>query len=114
LRSAERSPSAVFDSTGKNATIAAQTRSAAVTSSTQIRMSGAIATTGVTCSTTAQGNKARSSARDWAKSTASSPPEPTATSRASNAMRSVARVEGQSSGQSSRSAAAIASGPGST
>ena len=104
----------MFDSTGKNATIAAQTSSAAVTSSTQIRISGAIATTGVTCSTTAQGNSARSNPRDCAKSTASSPPDPTATSKASRAMRKVTKVEGQSSAQSSRRATAIATGPGST
>jgi len=48
-------PTAVLENTGKNATMVAQTTRAAKGSPTQTITSGAIATIGVTCSTTAQG-----------------------------------------------------------
>jgi hypothetical protein len=53
LRSALFRPSTVLDRIGKKATIQAQISSAAVTLSTQIRISGAMATIGVTCRITA-------------------------------------------------------------
>ena len=49
--------------TGKNATIVAQTTSEANGSPTQTMISGAMATIGVTCSTTAQGWIAAASSR---------------------------------------------------
>ena len=49
----EGSPTVVFDTIGKNATIQAQTKSARNGSRTQMMISGAIATIGVTCRITA-------------------------------------------------------------
>jgi len=53
LRSALFSPTVVLATTGKKATIHAQTRSARKGSRTQMMINGAIATIGVTCRITA-------------------------------------------------------------
>ena len=53
LWSAEFSPRIVFDRIGKNATIQAQISSERLMSPTQMMISGAIETTGVTCRITA-------------------------------------------------------------
>ena len=75
--------------TGKNATIVAQTTSEANGSPTQTMISGAIATIGVTCSTTAHGWIAAASSRLEAIATASTTPSSAATNSAANVTSSV-------------------------
>ena len=80
---ADARPAAVLANTGKNATIVAQTTSEANGSPTHTMISGAIATIGVTCSTTAQGWIAAASRRLDAIATASTTPSNAATSKRS-------------------------------
>src|SRR3984957_15850116 len=81
---ADASPAAVFANTGKKATIVAQTTSEANGSPTQTMISGATATIGVTCSTTAHGWMAAASRRFDAIATASTTPSSAATNKAAN------------------------------
>ena len=75
--------------TGKNATIVAQTTSEANGSPTHTMISGAIATIGVTCSTTAHGWIAAASSRLEAIATASTTPSSAATNSAAKVTSSV-------------------------
>jgi hypothetical protein len=88
------SPSVVFDTMGKKATIQAQMRSAVAVSFTQMMMSGAIATTGVTCRITAYGKKDSSIHFDCANSTAISTPSTVAAVSAASVIRIVTMSEG--------------------
>ena len=82
LWSALLRPTTVFDKMGKNATIQAHSSSAAVVLSIKIRISGAIATIGVTCSTMANGNRHNSTHLFKANSMASATPPTTASNNA--------------------------------
>ena len=84
------SPCVVLARIGKKATIQAQSSSAAIGLLTQMMISGAIATTGVTCRITAKGNNTRSNARDSALAIASRPPPSAA---AASAARVILRVK---------------------
>src|SRR3954453_12122737 len=112
LWSAELSPRIVFDRIGKNATIHDQMGSDRLMSPTQMMISGAIATTGVTCRITAYGNSDFSSHFDCVKTIASDTPTTIAAINAANVMRSVMSSEAESVPQSFQSVCAIRSGPG--
>ena len=109
---ADASPAAVLANTGKNATIVAQTTSEANGLPTQTMISGAIATIGVTCSTTAHGWIAAASNRLDAIATASTTPRMAATSSAAKVTSSVDPSDHSSPAGSARNAAMIADGPG--
>src|SRR5271166_1007051 len=109
---ADARPAAVLANTGKNATIVAQTTSEANGSPTHTMISGAIATIGVTCSTTAQGWIAAASNRLDAIATANITPSRAATSNAANVTTSVDPSDRSSPTGSARNAAMIADGPG--
>src|SRR4029078_9982831 len=83
----------VLDTTGKNATSQAHSSSDSVVSLTQMMISGAMATIGVTCRITAYGNKAISIQRDWAITTAISPPSTAAAAKASTVILRVMSSE---------------------
>src|SRR6516162_4407956 len=86
---ADARPAAVLANTGKNATMVAQTTREANGSPTHTMISGAIATIGVTCSTTAHGWIAAASNRLEAIATASKTPSSAATSNAEKVTTSV-------------------------
>ena len=98
--------------TGKNATIVAHTTSEANGSPTHTMISGAIATIGVTCNTTAQGWIAAASNRLDAIATASTTPRVAATSNAAKVTSSVDPSDHSSPAGSATKAAMIAMGPG--
>ena len=97
---------------GKNATIVAQTTSEANGSPTQTMISGAIATIGVTCSTTAQGWIAACASRLAAIATAIAPPSTAATISAANVTTSVEASAVSNPTGSAKNAPMIAIGPG--
>ena len=109
---ADARPAAVLANTGKNATIVAHTTSEANGSPTHTMISGAIATIGVTCSTTAHGWIAAASSRLEAIATASTTPSSAATNSAANVTSSVDPSDDSSPDGSARKAAMIADGPG--
>ena len=100
--------------TGKNATMVAQTTSAANGSPTQMMISGAIATIGVTWSTTAQGWIAACASGLADIATAIAAPSIAATPSAANVTNRVEASESSSPCGSAKNAATIATGPGST
>src|SRR5579884_820758 len=90
LRSAEASPSAVFDKMGKNATRKAQA-STAVGASRYIKSKGAIATMGVTCKMIAKGKSERSAHFHCVKRIARPAPPQTAAASAPKVVLSVSQ-----------------------
>src|ERR1700733_5775913 len=105
-------PAAVLANTGKNATIVAHTTSEANGSPTHTMISGAIATIGVTCSTTAQGWIAAASSRLAAIARASTTPSSAAAISAANVTDKVDSSDSSSVDGSARNAPMISSGPG--
>src|ERR1700731_4709550 len=109
---ADASPAEVLANTGKNATMVAHTTSAANGLLTQTMISGAIATIGVTCNTTAHGWIAAASSRLDAIDTASTTPSSAATNRAANVTSSVDPSDDNSPAGSAMKALMISQGPG--
>src|SRR6185312_6917207 len=97
---------------GNSATMVAQTTSAAVGFLTQMMMSGAIATTGVTCSSTAYGKKLTSTQRLCTKRNATTVPTSTAMKNAPKVIFSVTSSEPKSSPQSAISVCTTRAGEG--
>src|SRR4051795_4496161 len=114
LRSALFSPTVVFDTIGKNATIQAQTSDARNGSLTQMMIKGAIATIGVTCRMTAYGNRLISRSRERENNSAIAPPNSAAAASAARVIRKVTSSEENRLGPSVHRLAAIALGVGRT
>src|SRR6267378_1090202 len=94
LWSALLRPSVVLDTIGKNATSHAQISSATGIDLTQMMMSGAIATIGVTWRITAYGNRLSSTSLDWVNTIEMSTPATVATSSAAPVIASVTSNDG--------------------
>ena len=107
-----RRPRVVFEMMGKSATSAAHSTSEAVGSFTQMMISGATATIGVTCSSTAYGNKAVSMTRLCTKTKEISTPITVATAKDSNVIFSVTSNEPPNDCQSVTRVWNISSGEG--
>ena len=98
--------------TGKNATIVAHTTSAAKGSPTQTMISGAMATIGVTCRTTAQGWIAAANNRLATIANARSTPITAAVISAAKVTANVDNSDNSNVDGSARNARTIAIGPG--
>ena len=107
-----RKPSAVFEMIGNSATSVAHNTSATSMSLTQMMISGAIATTGVTCNRIAYGNRLASISGLCTNSNAIATPSTVASANASNVIFSVASRLPNSNGASWTSSATIADGDG--
>ena len=97
---------------GKIATTTAQMTRAIRVSFTQMMISGAIATIGVTCSSTAYGNRLISIQRLCTNKSATRTPSRTAIASAVSATPSVTPSESSSSARSATSVASTAAGEG--
>ena len=97
---------------GKIATTTAHSTSATRVSFTQMMISGAIATIGVTCSRIAYGKRLASTSRLCANSSAIATPATIASASAASAMESVTPSESSSSTRSCQSVCAILAGDG--
>src|SRR4051794_13862297 len=107
-----RRPRVVLLMMGNNATSAAHSTSDAVGFFTQMMISGATATMGVTCSSTAYGNSAVSMARLCTKTNEISTPTSVATANDSTVIFSVTRSAPRSELQSVTSVCSIRMGEG--
>src|SRR5438132_14348066 len=107
-----RSPSVVFEMIGNSATSDAQITIAAVGFLTQMMISGATATMGVTCSSTAYGNSAVSICLLCTNRNEISTPATVATTNASTVISSVTRRAEPSARQSVTSVFTIRNGDG--
>src|SRR6185312_39240 len=107
-----RRPIVVLEITGNSATTAAHNTSATRVSLTQMMMSGAIATIGVTCSRIAYGRNDASIQRLCANASAIATPATTASANAASAIDSVTHSDAASSARSATSVASTARGEG--
>src|SRR4051794_6253894 len=107
-----RSPSVVFEMIGNNATNEAQITIEAVGFLTQMMISGATATIGVTCSSTAYGNSAVSISLLCTNRNEISTPATVATMNANSVILIVTSSAEPSASQSATSVFIISSGDG--
>src|SRR5438552_15795162 len=107
-----RRPSVVFEMIGNSATSDAHTTIDAVGFLIQMMISGAIATIGVTCSSTAYGNSAVSSSLFCTNRNEISTPATVATANANSVILTVTTSAEQSTSQSVTSVFSISAGDG--